>query len=517
MRTLQEKYNAVLEGNYSKAEFLRDAKTSQPQFITQYNSYDDAIQILKNKGMIAEAKVQEPKYSTAKPEDTIAPDVLDTGIKFELDKKYGTLDVTDEQYAKCREMAIKNLANDVLYYVKQDSIQLETPGEKMEKAKLNEGIIDKIKKGYNDYQINRMVKRSKKNALPAKTPEVLSTTEIDNKIKEIGIENVLNKANIGEYSLENATEQQVLQFLPVVAKIDNFDHGREYMIANALKPIKAYQKFADKFERGVVKNTFNPDLVDPVVKAEPNQTLKEISKEDAWKEYQEKRHVTSQTIKAAEEDFKTGWEEGKFRDGNYMSEETGPTGIALSQKQMDQLHDKGAVMVQVTVKDSDGSIRTVDYPLSYLGYEKDIDDTEDSSLEEQAVEPTEGVTLIKDRTGNPYTGESFNGKAFVAYVKNNQANALPARGSEDGGHENLQAALDSLTGSRILIKYSESGKYEPTDAAMEVYIVPKAEAEKLFPGLDFTPKEGPSHSIDLKEEQQLKELFKKIITKIITE
>lgn len=226
MRTLQEKYNAVLEGNYSKAEFLRDAKTSQPQFITQYNGFEDAVQILKNKSMIAEAKMQEPKYSTAKPEDTIAPDVLDTGIKFELDKKYGTLDVTDEQYAKCREMAIKNLANDVLYYVKQDSVQLETPEEKMEKAKLNEG-------------------------------------------------------------------------------------------------------------------TFDPNLVDPVVKAEPEQKLKELSKE-----------------------------------------ETGPTGIALSQKQMDQLHEKGAVMVQVTVKDSDGSIRTVNYPLSYLGYEKGIDDTEDSDLDE---------------------------------------------------------------------------------------------------------------------------------------
>ena len=140
MRTLQEKYNAVLEGNFSKEQFRRDAIMQLPNMVSKFNSFEDMSTILKNRGMIAEAKTQEPKYSTAKPEDTIAPDVLDTGIKFELDKKYGTLDVTDEQYAKCREMAIKNLANDVLYYVKQDSIQLETPGEKMEKVKLNEEI-----------------------------------------------------------------------------------------------------------------------------------------------------------------------------------------------------------------------------------------------------------------------------------------------------------------------------------------------------------------------------------------
>lgn len=200
MKTLQEKYNAIKEGNFSKAQFVRDARLAHPNLITQFNGFEDTASILKNRGMIAEAKAQEPKYSTAKPEDTIAPDVLDTAIKFELDKKYGTLDVTDEQYAKCREMAIKNLAKDVLYYVNQDSVQLETPGEKMEKVKLNE--------------------------------------------------------------------------------------------------------------------------------------------------------------------------------------EVGPTGIALSQEQMDQLHDKGAVLVKVTVKDSDGSIRTVDYPLSYLGYEKGIDDIEDSDLDE---------------------------------------------------------------------------------------------------------------------------------------
>jgi len=139
MRTLQEKYNAVLEGGFSKTQFRRDAAIEMPQFVSTVNSFDDTVAILKNKGAITEAKKQEPKYSTAKPADQVAPDVLDTGIKFELDKKYGTLDVTPEQYEKCKEMAIKNLAKDVLYYVKQDSIQLETPAEQMEKVPLKEG------------------------------------------------------------------------------------------------------------------------------------------------------------------------------------------------------------------------------------------------------------------------------------------------------------------------------------------------------------------------------------------
>ena len=141
MRTLQEKYNGVVEGSFSKTQFKRDAATEMPQFISTMNSFDDTVAILKNKGVVTEAKkTEEPKYSTAKPADTIAPDVLDTGIKFELDKKFGTLDVTPEDYEKAKEAAVKNLAKDVLYYVKQDSVQLETPAEQMEKVTLKEDV-----------------------------------------------------------------------------------------------------------------------------------------------------------------------------------------------------------------------------------------------------------------------------------------------------------------------------------------------------------------------------------------
>ena len=51
MKTLQEKYNAVLEGKYSKSQFVRSAKIEVPQFISQYNGLKDSVNILKNKGM----------------------------------------------------------------------------------------------------------------------------------------------------------------------------------------------------------------------------------------------------------------------------------------------------------------------------------------------------------------------------------------------------------------------------------------------------------------------------------
>ena len=55
MRTLQEKYNGIQEGKFSKEHFLAEARMQQPQLITRFNGYDDAVQILKNRGMIQEA------------------------------------------------------------------------------------------------------------------------------------------------------------------------------------------------------------------------------------------------------------------------------------------------------------------------------------------------------------------------------------------------------------------------------------------------------------------------------
>ena len=43
MRTLQEKYNGINEGKFTKDQFLRDARMEQPSLVTQYNGYDDAV------------------------------------------------------------------------------------------------------------------------------------------------------------------------------------------------------------------------------------------------------------------------------------------------------------------------------------------------------------------------------------------------------------------------------------------------------------------------------------------
>jgi hypothetical protein len=119
MRTLQEKYNAVLEGTFSKEQFRRDAVMQLPNLVSKFNSFEDMTTILKNRGMIAEAKKEEvtaykkPEVETA---DLIAPDLLDDGIKAELEaaKIEGT--PSEEEYEKAKEKAAENLVKNPLHY-----------------------------------------------------------------------------------------------------------------------------------------------------------------------------------------------------------------------------------------------------------------------------------------------------------------------------------------------------------------------------------------------------------------
>ena len=148
MKTLQEKYNAILEGNFSKTQFVRDARLAHSNLITQFNSFADTVAILKNKGMVVEAKKAEVtayKKPEVDPIDMIAPDLLDHGIEAELHAAGITGTPSEEEYAKAKEKAAKELIKDPLCY--KNAQTMTKPGEKMEKAKLSEETaLDRVEK-----------------------------------------------------------------------------------------------------------------------------------------------------------------------------------------------------------------------------------------------------------------------------------------------------------------------------------------------------------------------------------
>ena len=59
LKTATERYKAVTEGKMAKSEFVRQMRQEFPSYITQFNGYNDTVSILKNKGLIFEAKKEK--------------------------------------------------------------------------------------------------------------------------------------------------------------------------------------------------------------------------------------------------------------------------------------------------------------------------------------------------------------------------------------------------------------------------------------------------------------------------
>lgn len=129
MRTLQEKYNAIQEGNFSKDQFIVEARMQHPNIITRFNGYDDAVQILKNKGMISEVKIEEARltknsltdyrYKPTNDMDKYPYEQILRGLRVELEVMdvHGT--PTAEEYKKALGKVLKNLEKDEIFYTNQ--------------------------------------------------------------------------------------------------------------------------------------------------------------------------------------------------------------------------------------------------------------------------------------------------------------------------------------------------------------------------------------------------------------
>jgi hypothetical protein len=181
MRTLQEKYNGIQEGKFSKENFLADARKELPNLVTRFNGYDDAVQILKNRGMIQEARVEEARltknnltdyrYKPTNEMDKYPYEQILRGLRVELETMdvYGT--PTAEEYAKALAKVSKNLAKDSIYYTNQ----LAGVNPKVDQ---HDQMVDATAKNTVD-TFNGMKKAELKEGFKKLIKKVLSETVVD--------------------------------------------------------------------------------------------------------------------------------------------------------------------------------------------------------------------------------------------------------------------------------------------------------------------------------------------------
>ena len=110
MKTVTEKYRAIQTGQISESEFVRQMRLTHPQHITQFNGFNDTVQILKNKGLLFEEK----KYETV----NISDDSVRRGLRYELTAMGidPSGEVSAEDQNKAKDKATSNIAKDPLHY-----------------------------------------------------------------------------------------------------------------------------------------------------------------------------------------------------------------------------------------------------------------------------------------------------------------------------------------------------------------------------------------------------------------
>lgn len=118
--TATEKLTAVNEGKMTNKEFVRQMRQAFPQYISNFNGFKDTVQILKNKGLVFEAKKESyDSVATPNPLDKFRPSDVDRGLRVEL-QAMGLQDgelPTEEEHKKAEAQVLKNLEKDAMHYL----------------------------------------------------------------------------------------------------------------------------------------------------------------------------------------------------------------------------------------------------------------------------------------------------------------------------------------------------------------------------------------------------------------
>lgn len=197
--TLQQQYNLIKEGKGDKAHFLKNAKFQFPNLFNAFTSYEDSVNVLKGKGLIAEStngaggvvtggreqdwvkifkqNISEEVKAEERKTSKEVEDILAHNFNYKDDKNidnvYGNSFLDgfyteiqdpkneDKTVDEVKAIVAKNLAKDRLYYTKDGQFGLkgvgyttEAPGlgtPKEPKGKYKSSGYGDLREGINNF------------------------------------------------------------------------------------------------------------------------------------------------------------------------------------------------------------------------------------------------------------------------------------------------------------------------------------------------------------------------------
>ena len=117
MKNIQAQYQDLMEGRMTKANFMRNLRMGFPQFVSSTMNYDDAVNTLKGKQILSEAKKPEGVYGhNPNAENDLYRGIdhvnyyqMYHGLQYELSL---VPEITDEAYVKARKKVVDKILKD---------------------------------------------------------------------------------------------------------------------------------------------------------------------------------------------------------------------------------------------------------------------------------------------------------------------------------------------------------------------------------------------------------------------
>ena len=274
MKTVTEKYHAVNEGTLSKAEFVRQMRLAHPQIISQFNGFNDSVQILKNRGLLFEKK-EEVEYEN--PSYNLSPDAVRRGLRYELILAGldPAGDISEEDYMKAHKKAEDNIMKDQLHYyrmIADDKTKIEHDKMKETKRGAEETDTDnamakvELNENVNKKQLIRESVKSCTDIIKAKYPNATADDILD-------FFNSLDQEQLNQMYNEDPAfdcEQEYDEYL--IANRDSLDEkestvvDKKAMLENAVHSIKqVFPELTREIFKAYIDTHYTDLLNDPKI------------------------------------------------------------------------------------------------------------------------------------------------------------------------------------------------------------------------------------------------------------
>jgi len=278
--TATEKYRAVNEGQLSKANFLRDMRMAYPSIISQLNGYDTTVQILKNRGYIAE-KTAIDSYDSRKNLN-ISPDSIDRGLRYEMESRGKDISNPDD-VKHCKGIVMKNLSKDPLHYimlVSGESSKVDKHDKEVEvkRGKAEVDVFNGLKKAdlkESKEDLAKLLKEGKMSDLAEKLGVEVSTLQAAaDKLREMEREEAAKTAEKVE-----AMKAVVAEEPDEVMNIDRFGKEKEDKESNYTKIKEGDGHMVDEHEYEFFSIIFDKKYNDILEDYMSSDTFKQDEKE----------------------------------------------------------------------------------------------------------------------------------------------------------------------------------------------------------------------------------------------